>query len=77
MRGVGWVDNDLTALAGGASATGFGLFGYWGSDCSRHLNFIDGDGHVTSCTSAGGRLGGQRYWDLDIWVNSATECNVM
>ncbi len=45
--GVGWVNNDLSAFAGGPlAAAGSALDGYWGSDNSQHVNFIDGDGHV-------------------------------
>src|SRR5271155_2283221 len=39
---AGWVDNDLTKLAGGVGvgAAGRGLLnGYWGSDGSQHINF--------------------------------------
>jgi hypothetical protein len=47
---AGWVDNDLTALAGAAKPrTGpppSALAGYWGSDSSVHVNFIGTDGRV-------------------------------
>jgi hypothetical protein len=46
--GANWVNNDLTALAGGGvlplEATT--LTGYWGSDNSQHVNFVGTDGHV-------------------------------
>jgi hypothetical protein len=46
---VGWVDHDLTKLAG-AVAPVFGvpatLHGYWGSDSSQHVNFIGTDSHL-------------------------------
>ena len=46
--GANWVNNDLTALAGGGvlplEATA--LTGYWGSDNSQHVNFVGTDGHV-------------------------------
>jgi hypothetical protein len=41
-----WVDNDLTALAGGTPALGNQLSGYSQSDGSQHVNFIDENGHV-------------------------------
>src|ERR1700722_14457054 len=46
--GAGWVDNDLTYFSGQQStaAPGSALDGYWGSDSSQHVNFIDGNGHV-------------------------------
>ena len=45
--GAGWVDNDLTAMAGGTpAAAGSALDGYWGSDSSQHVNFLSVDGHV-------------------------------
>ena len=45
--GRGWVDNDLTVLAGGvAPAVGSALDGYWGSDGSQHVNFVGADNHV-------------------------------
>ena len=45
--GAGWVDNDLTAFAGGTpAAAGSSLDGYWGSDNSQHVNFLSVDGHV-------------------------------
>ncbi len=45
--GAGWVDNDLTALAGAvAPAAGTALDGYWGTDDSQHVNFIGTDNHV-------------------------------
>jgi hypothetical protein len=37
---AGWVDNDLTALAGGVASGINRLDGYWGSDSSVHVNFI-------------------------------------
>jgi len=44
---AGWVDHDLTKLAGGvAPAPGTALDGYWGSDSSQHVNFIGTDGDV-------------------------------
>lgn len=42
---VQWVDNDLTALAGGALASG-ALDGYSQGDRSQHVNFSDVNGHV-------------------------------
>jgi hypothetical protein len=43
----GWVDNDLTKLAGGVlPVAGTALDGYWGSDSSQHVNFIGVDGHL-------------------------------
>jgi predicted NUDIX family NTP pyrophosphohydrolase len=45
--GAGWVDNDLIGFTEGAPAiTGSALDGYWGSDSSQHVNYIDADGHV-------------------------------
>jgi hypothetical protein len=45
--GAGWIDNDLVARTGGPPAAwGSGLDGYWGSDNSQHVNYIDGVGHV-------------------------------
>ncbi|MGA9675766.1 MAG: hypothetical protein WBR28_11135 [Mycobacterium sp.] len=45
--GAGWVDNDLTALAGAEQpALDTALAGYWGSDSSVHVNFIGTDGDV-------------------------------
>ncbi len=46
--GAGWVDNDLTKLAGAATPlAATALHGYWGSDNSQHVNFIDTpDGHL-------------------------------
>lgn len=45
--GAGWVDNDLTNFAGATAAVpGSALDGYWGSDNSQHVNFVDGNGHV-------------------------------
>jgi hypothetical protein len=45
--GAGWVDNDLTSFANGTPArAGSALDGYWGSDNSQHVNFIDGNNHV-------------------------------
>ncbi len=45
--GAGWVDNDLTQGTGGTpAATGTALDGYWGTDNSQHVNFVDGNGHV-------------------------------
>ncbi len=45
--GAGWVNNDLTVFSGGTpAATGSALDGYWGSDSSQHVNFIDGNGHI-------------------------------
>ena len=45
--GASWVDNDLTALANGTpAAVGSALDGYWGSDSSQHVNFVDVNGHV-------------------------------
>ena len=46
--GAGWVNSDLTLLAGNgvAPARGSTLYGYWGSDSSQHVNFIGTDGHV-------------------------------
>jgi len=44
---AGWVDHDLTKLAGAvAPAPGTALDAYWGSDSSQHVNFIGTDGHV-------------------------------
>ncbi len=44
---AGWVDNDLTSMAKGTVAIpGSALDGYWGSDSSQHVNFIDTNGHV-------------------------------
>ncbi len=44
---AGWVDNDLTGFTNGTPATaGSGLDGYWGSDNSQHVNYIDAAGHV-------------------------------
>jgi hypothetical protein len=44
---AGWVDNDLTQLAGGVlPVAGTVLDGYWGADSSQHVNFIGVDGHV-------------------------------
>ncbi len=43
----GWVDHDLTALAGGVRpGADSALDGYWGSDSSQHVNFIGVDNHV-------------------------------
>jgi hypothetical protein len=43
----GWVDNDLTKLAGAvAPAVGTSLYSYWGSDNSQHVNFVGVDLHV-------------------------------
>ncbi len=42
----GWVDRDLTALAGGTPAAGDALAGYSQSDGSQHVNFLDSNGHV-------------------------------
>jgi hypothetical protein len=47
--GAGWVDNDLTKMAGGQlPAAGTELVGYWGSDNSQHVNFFGAsfDNHV-------------------------------
>jgi hypothetical protein len=45
--GAGWVDNDLTGFSEGIPATaGSALDGYWGSDSSQHVNYVDADGHV-------------------------------
>ncbi len=42
-----WVDNDLTKLADGASASpSSGLVGYSQGDNSQHVNFIDAGGHI-------------------------------
>ena len=45
-----WVDNDLTALAGGTPASldqpSSGVVGYSQGDGSQHVNFIDAGGHV-------------------------------
>jgi hypothetical protein len=42
-----WVDNDLTQMSGGVSAAaGSSLVGYWGSDSSQHVDFVDANGHV-------------------------------
>ncbi len=45
---AGWVDHDLTALAGAVASPALDspLDGYWGSDSSQHVNFISTDGHV-------------------------------
>jgi hypothetical protein len=44
---IGWIDDDLTALANGApAAPGTALDGYSGSDRSQHVNFLSLDGHV-------------------------------
>ncbi len=45
---MGWVDNDLTAFAGGtpADVNVNGLDGYSHGDGSQHVNFVDGNGHV-------------------------------
>ena len=56
--GAGWVDNDLTKSAN-AVAPVVGdrqLHGYWGSDSSRHVNFIgvDGDLHELYITPGAG-----------------------
>src|SRR5947209_17110309 len=41
------MDNDLTAVTKGTPAVpGSALDGYWGTDNSNHVNFIDGNGHV-------------------------------
>jgi hypothetical protein len=41
------VNNDLTARTGGVPvAPGSALDGYWGSDSSQHINYIDANGHV-------------------------------
>ena len=54
--GSGWVDNDLTALTGGAAAALVSaLDGYWGSDSSQHVNFIGTDNHVHELYIAPGR----------------------
>jgi len=46
--GANWINNDLTAMSGGAvaPARGSALDAYWGSDSSQHVNFIGTDGHV-------------------------------
>jgi hypothetical protein len=45
--GAAWIDNDLTALANATpAAPGSAIDGYWGSDGSQHVNFIDLNGHV-------------------------------
>ncbi len=45
--GAGWVDNDLTGFTEGAPAiAGSALDGYWGSDNSQHVNYVDADGHI-------------------------------
>lgn len=42
-----WVDNNLTGFTQGIpAAPGSALDGYWGSDGSQHVNFIDNNGHV-------------------------------
>ena len=44
-----WVDNDLTALAGGTPASGdfpLPFDGYSEGDGSQHVNFVDGNLHV-------------------------------
>ena len=44
---AGWVDNDLTQFTGGTPAVaGSALDGYWGSDNSQHVNYLDAAGHV-------------------------------
>ncbi len=44
---AGWVDNDLTKLAGAVTpSAGTALNGYWGSDSSQDVNFIGLDAHV-------------------------------
>jgi hypothetical protein len=45
--GVKWVDNDLTAISGGAqAAVGSAMCSYWGGDGSQHVSFIDEAGDV-------------------------------
>jgi hypothetical protein len=48
---AGWVDNDLTKLAGAAPlkvepVAETALSAYWGSDNSQHVNYIGADGHL-------------------------------
>ena len=60
---AGWVDNNLTALAGAvAAAAETPLDGYWGSNNSQHVNFIGADNNVHELYIAPGATGwvGQR-----------------
>ena len=42
-----WVDNDLTqATSGTLAVAAKALGGYWGTDSSQHVNYIDGAGPV-------------------------------
>jgi len=41
-----WLDNNLTAFAGGTPASGSALHAYSQSDSSQHVNFIDVSGNV-------------------------------
>ncbi len=55
---AGWVDNNLTALAGAvAAAAETPLDGYWGSDNSQHVNFIGADNNVHELYIAPGATG--------------------
>ncbi len=58
---AGWVDNDLTKLAGGVLPSAVTeLDGYWGSDNSQHVNFIapgDANAHVHELYLAPGAAG--------------------
>jgi hypothetical protein len=54
--GRNWMDNDLTAFAGGvAPVAGGALDGFWGSDGSQHVNFVGTDNHVHELYIAPGR----------------------
>ena len=68
---AGWVDNDLTQWTHGApAAPGSGLDGYWGSDNSQHVNYLDAAGHVHELYIHPGAAG----WvdnDLTQWTHGA------
>jgi hypothetical protein len=53
-RSAGWIEGDFNAILGGPPAlSGSALDGYWGSDGSQHINYVDARGHVQEVYIAG------------------------